>query len=224
MRVFAKAGELPLHVIETRSARKLEPACYLSAGVHGDEPAAAGGLIAWAETNVVLLRRASFLIFPCLNPHGLMRNERVDGRGYDLNRRFHLLDDEVCGAWHREVAGRTLLIGLCLHEDYDAEGAYIYELGDHRQPVSHAILRACGSALPIDLRRRIDGRATNRGVIRPRKIPADLPGMPEALVLHQLGCPVTLTFETPSEFDLDARVEMQRRFITAALKQTAGVA
>jgi hypothetical protein len=37
------------------------------------------------------------------------------------------------------------------------------------------------------------------------------------LVLHQLGCPLTLTFETPSEFDLDARVRSQASFVDAAL-------
>jgi hypothetical protein len=42
--------------------------------------------------------------------------------------------------------------------------------------------------------------------------------MPEAIELHQRGCPLTLTFETPSEFDLDQRVMAQVRFIEACLE------
>ncbi len=35
-------------------------------------------------------------------------------------------------------------------------------------------------------------------MIRRRTLPTNLPGMPEAIELHVRGCPVTLTFETPS--------------------------
>ena len=49
-------------------------------------------------------------------------------------------------------------------------------------------------------------------------MPVSLPGMPEAIELHVRGCPVTLTFETPSEFDLDRRVRAQVKFVEAALE------
>ncbi|MDB6076005.1 MAG: hypothetical protein JWO89_3645, partial [Verrucomicrobiaceae bacterium] len=45
---------------------------------------------------------------------------------------------------------------------------------------------------------------------------------PEALILHQKGCPVTLTFETPSEFGLDDRVQAHRRFIESSLEHIDG--
>ena len=53
-------------------------------------------------------------------------------------------------------------------------------------------------------------------MIRRRTLPTHLPGMPEAIELHERGCPLTLTFETPSEFDLDTRVRAQMKFIEAA--------
>jgi murein peptide amidase A len=221
VRQFAQAGVIPLLVIETRAAVDGEPLIYLSSGVHGDESGAAAGLLAWAEENVEALKNRSFLIFPCLNPHGLMLNTRVDHRGLDLNRRFHIEDDEVCGPWHTEIAGREMVAGLCLHEDYDAEGAYVYELGLQREAISHDILKKCERIIPHDRRKKIDGRAAVDGVIRRRKIPQDLPGMPEAIVLHWKGCPVTLTFETPSEFSLDLRVAAQREFIGVAIRKFA---
>lgn len=212
---------MPLLMLETLQAARGEPLMYLSSGVHGDEAGSACGLLAWAEANISLLKERAMLIFPCLNPHGLAMNTRTDHRGLDLNRRFHLADDEVCGPWQRAIAGRKMLFGLCLHEDYDAEGAYVYELSHLREPVSRDILRTCSPILPLDCRKKIDGRAAVDGVIRRRTIPKDLPGMPEAIELHLRGCPVTLTFETPSEAALDVRVAAHQQFITAAIGQLA---
>lgn len=221
IREFATVAGIPLLMLETRAVVRGEPAIYLSSGVHGDEAGSAAGLLAWAESNVALLKKRAVLIFPCLNPHGLMSNTRADHRGLDLNRRFHLDDDEVCGPWRRIMADRRLLFALCLHEDYDAEGAYVYELSRGRQRAAPPIIRKCAHVLPLDPRRKIERRTAVGGVIRPRHIPRDLPGTPEAIVLFQRGCTLTLTFETPSEASLDVRVEAHRTFISAAIERLA---
>jgi len=195
------------------------PACYLSAGVHGDEPAAAWGLLAWAQAHTDWLRERAAVIIPCLNPHGLSLNTRADGRGLDLNRRFHLEDDAVCGPWRRVAGSRVWRLALCLHEDYDGQGAYVYELGGHRGRMASAPLAAAARHVGIDPRRRIDHSQARDGIIRRRRMPTHLPGLPEAVVLHQLGCPLTLTFESPSEFGLDPRVQAQSDFIATALAE-----
>lgn len=195
------------------------PLIYLSSGVHGDEAAAAWGLLAWAEENIPLLKAGSFLICPCLNPHGLRANTRADQRGLDLNRRFHLDDDPVCGPW-RQLMNRPQppALGICLHEDYDAAGCYVYELDSHLPPMGAACLRAAAAHVPVDMRRTIDGRRACDGVIRRSRIPRDLPGLPEAVILWRLGCPRTLTFETPSEAALGDRVRAHAAFIHAAVR------
>jgi protein MpaA len=206
-----------IDVIWYEKQTRVEPACYVSAGVHGDEPAAAWGLLAWAQNHTDWLRTHPIAIFPCLNPQGLALNTRNDGRGLDLNRRFHLDDDAICGPWRRVAASRPWQLALCLHEDYDGQGAYVYELGSHRGSHSPALLAAAAGEIGIDPRRRIDHSLAQNGVIRRRRLPTHLPGLPEAVVLHQFGCPLTLTFETPSEFDLDSRVRAHAAFIGAAL-------
>jgi predicted deacylase len=206
-----------LDVVWYESRRGSGPACYVSAGVHGDEPAAAWGLLAWAQANTAWLREQAVVLFPCLNPHGLALNTRTDGRGLDLNRRFHLQNDAVCGPWQQVAVSRPWRLALCLHEDYDGQGAYVYELGAHRESHSAALLAAATREIGIDPRRRIDHSMAREGIIRRRRLPTHLPGLPEAVALQQLGCPLTLTFETPSEFDLDARVRAQAAFIAAAL-------
>lgn len=213
--VLARIGGLDVVWYESQGGAV--PACYVSAGVHGDEPAAAWGLLAWAQAHTTWLRKQAIVIFPCLNPHGLALNTRADDRGLDLNRRFHLEDDAICGPWQRVAASRPWRLALCLHEDYDGQGAYVYELGAHRGSHSAELLAAATGEVGIDPRRRIDHSIAHAGIIRRRRLPTHLPGLPEAVVLHQLGCPLTLTFETPSEFALDARVRAQAAFVAAAL-------
>lgn len=208
-----------IHWLETAGTGAGEAAVYLSSGVHGDEVGAAWGLLIWAEENEAQLRAGRFMIFPCLNPYGLMGNTRADHRGLDLNRRFHLEDDDICGPWRKLMAGRALRVGLCLHEDYDGQGCYVYELSHRREAMSVGIMAELRTVLP-DPRRNIDGSRAVQGVIRRKKAPLHLPGMPEAIVLHQLGCGVTLTFETPSEFSLDLRVRAQVEFLNAVLSAT----
>ena len=196
-----------------------KPAVYLSSGVHGDEAAAAWGLLVWAEENEARMRAGHFLIFPCLNPHGLRLNTRVDHRGLDINRRFHLEEDEICGPWRRLMQGRALKVGLCLHEDYDSHGCYLYELGRKGQSMLGDRVLAEVKTIAADPRKSIEGSRAKDGVIFRRKMPTDLPGFPEAIVLYEMDCVRTLTFETPSEFAFESRVWAQVEFVNAVLSE-----
>jgi hypothetical protein len=148
----------------------------------------------------------------------LRNNTRHDHRGLDINRRFDLAQDPITAPWRKLVSERKLRIGLCLHEDYDSQGCYVYELCPSRQSLSSKVMSECTQRIAVDPRRIIEGSLAQAGVIRRSKLPPNFPGMPEAFVLWQLGCPITLTFETPSEFSLDDRVAAQAAFVAAALK------
>lgn len=218
MEVFARVGELPVYFLRTKdSARDTRPTIYLSAGIHGDEAAAPWGLLAWAREHVARFKTDRFLIFPVLNPHGLIMNTRTDQDGADLNRSFNVPGHPLVTAWLQVVAGREFALALCLHEDYDGQGCYLYELNPRHPVVGHAILNDCSRVLPIDRRKRIDGRAAKDGLIVRRILP-EMPGHPEAIVLHLMGAPLTLTFESPSEFALHDRIEAQKTFIQSALE------
>jgi murein peptide amidase A len=213
---FVTIGDYPVYFLESCVRGAQQEAIYVSAGLHGDEPAPPWGLLEWAQEHARLLHERPFLIFPCLNPFGLINNTRRDERGVDLNRSFNHLDDPLIAAWLQVMTGRKVALGLCLHEDYDAQGCYLYELTQGPSQGSR-ILQDVSQVIPSDTRRSIEGRKAHGGVILRRK-PPELPGHPEAVVLHLMGAPLTLTFETPSEFSLLDRIAAQKQFISAALR------
>ena len=220
---FAMDDDLPVFSVSTPTKRgDQRDTIYLSAGVHGDEPAPPWGLLEWAEENIKLLSEHRFLIFPCFNPHGLINNTRMNQRGEDINRTFHDLRDPLIAAWGKIMDGRCVSLSMSLHEDYDAQGCYIYELSNRQEAVGARILRDCAGIIPTDRRRNIDGRRMKDGLFF-RRVAPKLPGVPEAIVLHHLGAPVSLTFESPSEFSLMDRVAVQKKFIQSALHHVLGI-
>ncbi|MEM7146494.1 MAG: M14 family metallocarboxypeptidase [Verrucomicrobiota bacterium] len=199
-----------------------EESIYLSAGIHGDESGAVEGLIRWGEANVELLRRLPIVIMPCLNPWGLENNSRRDGRGRDLNRLFDRPRMRPVSSWRRVYGRRRYSVGLCLHEDYDASGIYVYELAqDTEADAGDRLLGACEGILPRQAGDDLDGVPMREGVMRrPERfdeVIREIEGMPEAIYLYLNGTRAALTFETPSEYSLYDRVRAQERAIGEAM-------
>ncbi len=207
LRSFAKAGPDP--VVSLRSpALAATGGIYISAAIHGDEPASSEALITWAEKHARRLARWPLLLFPCLNPWGLRNNVRMDEEGLDLNRAFHLDSHPVIAAMKRTVAEHQFEVALMLHEDYDAQGFYLYEIQRQRPFWGEELLEVAARHLPIDARTKIDGRKAHGGVIRRRFDRAlfERIGFPEAIWLHELHAQRALTVETPSEVAIEHRV------------------
>lgn len=194
---------------------------YLSAGIHGDEPAAPEALLRWAEKNVRRLARWPLLIFPCLNPWGLRNNIRLDSQGRDLNRLFHLDTHPVVAAVRKATKPHRFKIAIAMHEDYDAQGIYLYEVARGRRGSGDPLLRAAEKFLPRDPRRKIDDSIAKGGLIRRRISQAQFLeiGHPEAIWLHLFHSENTFTFETPSEAALELRVHAHRAVIEECVRR-----
>lgn len=216
MAKFAKAGGYDLFFLESTRAGKNAPSFYFSAGIHGDEVGATEGLLKWAEKSVPLLRGVNVLIFPCLNPWGVMNNCRLDAEGRDLNRGFRGNIPQIA-AQMRVMKGRRFDLALALHEDYDARGMYIYEVPSCAEHWGEAMLKAASRRIPGDPRRKIEGRSARAGIVRRAIRPEVMPDWPEAFVLHFHHASRTFTIETPSEFFLDDRVDAQVAVISKAV-------
>ena len=215
MGIFADADDYPLVIVESDAIDSGKPSFYLSAGIHGDEPAPVEALIGWAEENKDRLSALNLLIFPCLNPWGLERNIRFDSKGRDLNRFYNSRKLPRITAQLAMMKGRRFDVAACLHEDYDARGFYLYEIAAARPHLGEVICRKLSGIMPADSRSTIDGHAARSGLIR-RRIRHDmLPGHPEAFHLHFHHAARIFTMETPSEHSLVERIRCQKGFLDA---------
>lgn len=200
---------------------------YLSAGIHGDEGAAAWGLLEWARRYGSRLRAQPFRVFPCLNAWGLNANCRFDASGKDLNRAFHDGSHALIQAWRSEMAGQRFASAICLHEDFEATGMYLYEL-TRQESLGNELLEECDDLLNRQQDGLVEELESENGVV---KVPATLDELldslgdqlPEAIYLFQHHTNWSLTFETPSESGWRERVLAQARFIAAAVSRSEGL-
>jgi hypothetical protein len=193
---------------------------YISAGIHGDEPA---GPLAVRE----LLKEnpwpdhAEIWLCPCLNPTGFPLNTRVSAGGVDLNRDYkHLRTAEVRAhvAWLEKQPSFDLC--LCLHEDWEAHGFYVYELNPEKGPsLAKEMVEAVRPVCPIDHSTLIDGRDAQDGIIRPNLDPSSRPEWPEAFYLITHKTRLSYTLEAPSDFPLTTRVAALAAAVKASLTE-----
>lgn len=201
------AGSDPLFFLKT-PALAASGGIYISAAIHGDEPGSSEALITWAEKHVRRLAGWPLFLLPCLNPWGLRNNIRLDAGGVDLNRAFHIDTHPVIAGLKRAAAPYQFELAVMLHEDYDGEGFYLYEIKRHLPFWGEDLLAVAGREIAIDPRKTIDGRKAASGLIRRRFDRAlfERLGFPEAIWLHEHHSRRALTIESPSEFALEQRV------------------
>lgn len=207
LKQFAETPADPIYALITPRLAEGD-GIYISTGIHGDEPAGPEGLITWAERHVHELSGWPLMLLPCLNPAGLVNNTRFNEDGLDLNRLFEKETSAVINALKRLLDEHRFALALNLHEDYDGQGAYLYEIQRVTPYWGESLLKMVRRILPIDPRIRIDGRGARAGLVRRRFDPKRFAttGYPEAIYLHLHHHAVrSLTFETPSEFAIERR-------------------
>ncbi len=194
------------------------PRIYLSSGIHGDEPAGPLALQRLLESDA-FPKAAWFWCCPCLNPSGFPRNTRESAEGVDLNRDYrHRRSPEIQThvAWLERQP--VFDLSLCLHEDWEAAGFYVYELNPNgRESLAPVMMASVGDVCPIDLSPLIDGRPAVEGLIRPILDPSTRPEWPEALYLIQNKTRLSYTLEAPSDFQIETRVTALETAVRAAL-------
>lgn len=191
---------------------------YISAGIHGDEPAGPLAALRLLQENH-WPANAEIVLLPCLNPTGFALNRRDNGQGIDLNRDYlDLQSAEVRAhvAWLEKQSRFDLC--LCLHEDWEAHGFYVYELNpDHQPSLAEAIVAGVAGVCPLDLSEMIEGRESKGGIIRPNLDPHSRPQWPEAFWLLTHKTRLSYTLEAPSDFPLTVRIDALVNGVNAAL-------
>jgi len=140
---------------------------YISAGIHGDEPAGPLAVLQLVQENH-WPAGVDVWLCPCLNPTGFPANRRENISGTDLNRQYLHLDAEETRAhvlWLEQQP--RFDVTLSLPEDWEANGFYLYELNPDEQPsLDEEIIRRVAEVCPLDLSPVIEGREAQQGIIR----------------------------------------------------------
>ena len=206
---FFQTPEFKLLALRRKSrATHHAPRVYISAGIHGDEPA--GPLAA-----LRLLRENNWpdnldiWLCPCLNPAGFKLNCRENAQGIDLNREYLKPVAEEITA-HIAWLNRQPEFDLCLllHEDWEAHGFYLYEQNPGQKPsLAEPMIARVAEVCPIDPNELIEGRPAQGGIIHPNvELLKTRLDWPEAFFVIQHKTRLSYTLEAPSDFALQTRV------------------
>ncbi len=195
---------------------------YISAGIHGDEPAGPLAALQLVEEHR-WPAAVEIHLFPCLNPAGMMDNRREGLEGIDYNRDYRNPKTALVRA-HRGWLDRQpdYDLALLLHEDWEADGFYLYELNTSgRMSTAADVTRGVGQVCPVLKATQADGWPVTHGVVRPDVVPATRPDWPEALYLSEEKTDLCYTFEAPSDFELPIRVNALVTAVNAAIRHLA---
>ena len=114
-------------------------------------------------------------------------------------------------------ADQAFDLALTLHEDYDGQGVYLYEVQRQKPYWGEELLRSCKKWIAPDPRRVIETRGALNGIVRRVVTPNMMPNWPEAFILYFQKVTRVFTVETPSEFHIDDRVAAQVAIIGKAV-------
>ena len=203
----------------TKRTKGVRPRIYISSGVHGDEPAPPLALLHLLESGCFEAEVDWFLV-PMLNPSGFRKSHRTNTSGTDLNRDYqNPVSTEVIShvSWLERQPRFDL--ALCVHEDWESTGFYLYELNPQKSPsLGPAIREAASRQMPIDSSEIIDGRPIDDvGIIRPESDPKLRDQWPEAIYLREHHTDLCFTFETSSAFPLHQRIDTHGGAIRCAI-------
>jgi hypothetical protein len=209
----------------------------ISAGIHGDEPAAVYGLLEFIENKI---RRYvpyfNFYIFPCLNPTGFETNKRKNFENFDLNRDFKNTKSTEINLLKKYLLEKeqNYKIVLNLHEDntFDiAKGSsmkdnpknfYMYEISKKRdlELGVKIIKKLKNKGATISKKTRIYNDIAKNGLIK-----SGGKGDPKYSDentferFSQRFSHLILTPETPTCWPFQKRIKIQVYFLEAALDE-----
>jgi hypothetical protein len=220
---YGEIGEVSLPVL-TRKHADNAPEIYISTGVHGDEPAGPMAVLEMLRQKT-LAPNANFTLFPLINPQGLEAGTRENVAGIDLNRDYGSEPVAYETRSQLEWIGECQYdVTLCLHEDYDGEGFYVYahSLDKAGPDYGDLAIEAARPFTGVDGRTEIDEMPAKNGRMFP---PIDVvdrnrKDLPEALrLLFSHGAKVSVTTETPSCQPITNRIQAQSAVVQTVISQ-----
>ena len=141
----------PIHQIRLTSSSDTPKHILITGGMHGDEPAGVEAVLQFlARDNTTLLKKFSFLVIPCINPYGYVHNTRETRGGVDINRAFEAEEVAEVALVKKALADTQFSLAIDFHEDYDANGFYLYEGKRDEKYIGPDLATAAKTIGPID--------------------------------------------------------------------------
>lgn len=207
VRVLGDIQGLP--VLCASVGRRDAAVVYINGGTHGDEPAGVEAALAFLERG--WQRWADgvrFDVIPCLCPWSYVHNARLNVQQVDVNWAFLRDDVPEIDILKRFIAGRVFEAAIDLHEDWESDGFYLYELFRDRKPIGQAMVGQVAQICPLNTNAEIEGEVAVNGVIHPNMDVAKRKrgeGIP--IALYQRGYTGHLvTTESPTTHPMSIRV------------------
>ncbi len=152
MEVIGSVHGYPIHQIHLTASASCPRLVLITGGVHGDEPAGVEAVLQFLERdNTQLLKNFSFLVIPCINPYGYVRNTRETFDGIDINRAFEADDVAEVTVVKKALTQIQFRLTIDFHEDYEAAGFYLYEGNRNEKYIGSDLAAAAKAIGPIDL-------------------------------------------------------------------------
>jgi protein MpaA len=192
------------------------PTVFLSSGIHGDEPCGPLAIREFLRTTD-LPSSVEWVLAPLLNPSGLRAGTRTNAEGIDLNRDFLRRRswevNSVIDWWSGRNRWPTL--HLSLHEDWEADGFYVYEINScGAAPLGARVVERLAALFPLQEIGPVDEHELSApGLILHAPEPDEPEGWPEAIWLSKRAPVLSLTFEAPGTYG----TRMRRAGLMAAI-------
>lgn len=192
---------------------------YISAGMHGDEPAPVLAVMKMIESGF-LNGDYNWYVFPMVNPTALNSGNRKTASSKDPNREYKTDPKIKEVLQHTELLKTLPKCSICffLHEDYEEDGFYMYSLPDKNK--ESEMLNAIGNIGKISDKKTLDSfKRKRKGVIDGEKaLCRDVLKYTETAYLKKLWPDSTMyIFETPEKVPLETRIQMIQAGISSAL-------
>jgi hypothetical protein len=195
---------------------------FLSAGIHGDEPAGVEAILTFLEhfhEYAVLLEGVKATILPCDNPFGYERDRRENADGFDLNQQFQAPNSTQETRLINKVIGqRSFDMALSFHEDVEGEGFYLWERKcPPLKSMGELVMQRMAQEYPIEPKAKIEGFPNRQGVISLDKRYLEK-GWTQEYYLFRQGTKYCFTLESPASMSFQKRVEMHLLALRTSVK------
>lgn len=149
--LLGRVHDYPIYHVRLASTAPAPLSILITGGVHGDEPAGVEATLQFlGRDNTELLKRFTFVVIPCINPYGYVHGTRENREGVDINRAFETTDVPEVAIVKKAIGQTQFALAIDFHEDYDANGFYLYEGKRNEAYIGAALADAVKTIGPID--------------------------------------------------------------------------